>query len=66
MFKQVPNGSRRASGGRTVARVSSASLNRVAAAPVPTRGAWVPETMQEQGQDSPSSSRLQGLEKLYR
>jgi len=65
MFKLVKNGYRKASGGRTVARVSASRLDRVAAAPIPTRGAWVPETMQEQGQDS-NTPRTQGLEQLYR
>lgn len=66
MFKLTGSGGyRKASGGATVARVSAAQLNRVAFAPVPTRGAWVPETMQEQGQDS-NSSRVGGLEKIIR
>jgi hypothetical protein len=66
MFKLTGSGGyRKASGGSTVPRVNAAQLNRVAFAPVPTRGAWVPETMQEQGQDA-NTPRAQGLEQIYR
>jgi len=66
MFKLTgSSGHRRSGGSSTVARVSASRLNRVAFAPVPTRGAWVPETMQEQGQDS-STARTGGLEKVLR
>lgn len=63
MFKGLKGGNRRSSGSARVSRVSSTQMGhgRAIADEQRRRPAFLPDTPQEQGQDS-KSSRLSGLE----